>query len=92
MAAIRAPREKKTTRRRIMGLSEDSVIRVKDAKRSIADRKAKEDKKDERRAVKELEKKYGVPTTLRITGAQREAEAEPLYSESGEVIGFYDKF
>ncbi|KAJ5263497.1 hypothetical protein N7478_011102 [Penicillium angulare] len=92
MAAIRAPREKKTTRRRVMGLSDDSVIRVKDAKRSIAERKAKEDKKDERRAVKELEKKYGVPTTPRITEAQREAEAEPLYSESGEVIGFYDKF
>ncbi|KAJ5272948.1 transcriptional regulator family: Centromere protein B DNA-binding region [Penicillium angulare] len=90
MAAIRAPREKKTTRRRIMGLSEDSVIRVKDTKRSIAERKAKEVKKDERRTAREMEKKYGPAALSREKVAEMEANAEPIYDDSGEVIAFCD--
>ncbi|KAJ5267247.1 hypothetical protein N7478_010055 [Penicillium angulare] len=75
-----------------LGFSDDGIIRVKDAKRSIAARKAKEAEREEKRATREWKRKYGPPTTPRIDEAQMQAEAMPLYNEGGEVIVFIDKF
>ncbi|KAJ5260482.1 transcriptional regulator family: Centromere protein B DNA-binding region [Penicillium angulare] len=92
MARFKAPREKKITKRHILGLRDDGMIRVKDAKRSIAARHTKEAEKEEKRLAREWKKNHPNSTTPFRSEAEKDAEAEPLYNETGEVIGFFDKF
>ena len=90
MAKIQAPRKKQTTRRHIMGLSNDGITRVRDANRSIAERKAKEAEKEERRMAKEFEKRYGVRPPTEREMPQITFDSRPILGEDGEIIGYFD--
>ena len=90
MAKIYAPREKKITRRRIMGLSNDGITRVKDANRSIAERKTKEAEKYEKRMAKEFEKLYGFKPRKMAESSEVLPNSTPILGDDGQVIAYYD--
>ncbi|THC87015.1 hypothetical protein EYZ11_013538 [Aspergillus tanneri] len=50
--AAQAPRKRKKTKREVQRLGDSGILRVKDANRSIADRKAKDDEKNRKAANK----------------------------------------
>jgi hypothetical protein len=57
--AVRAPRQRKITKREVPRLGDSGILTVRDANRSIADRKAKEELNKKKKADKAFKEAYG---------------------------------
>ncbi|KAF7183831.1 hypothetical protein CNMCM7691_004253 [Aspergillus felis] len=65
--AAQAPLRRQNTKRQVKPLSQDGILKLRDANRSITSRKAKDAATQERRLQKQWEKVYGYPPPLAST-------------------------
>jgi hypothetical protein len=85
--ATQQPIQRSKTKRQIKGLNHTGILTTRDANRSIATRKAKKDKLEEKRFIKEYEKKYGRKAPPLVTQeSEASIEAARAAQENGEVF------
>src|SRR5690348_6647672 len=85
--AAQEPIQRSKTKRQIKGLSHTGILTTRDANRSIATRKAKEDAAQERRFAKDYEKRYGrKPPSSVIQESEASIEAARVAQESGGLF------
>ena len=85
--AAQAPLQRQHTKRHVKPLSQDGILKVRDANRSIAARKAKEAAAEERRLQRQWKKVYGkkpLPTPTQESDISMEAARAA--EENGEVF------
>ncbi|KAJ5272965.1 hypothetical protein N7478_008090 [Penicillium angulare] len=92
IAQIQAPRAKKSTKRRLLNLKDDGILRVKDANRSIAERRAKEDEKEDRRVAKDFKKRFGFEPSRPSTDKSPIVSSTPILGDNGDIIAYQDSF
>ncbi|KAJ5267694.1 transcriptional regulator family: Centromere protein B DNA-binding region [Penicillium angulare] len=92
MAQIQAPRAKKTTKRQLLNLKNDGILRVKDANRSIAERREKEDAAEERRVAREIKKRDAKTPSQGPVRGQNSMVSTEILGANGDVIGYHDTF
>ena len=85
--AAKKPIQRTKTKRQIKGLNHTGVLTTRDANRSIATRKAKEDAAEERRFAKDYEKRYGCkPSQPGLQESEASIEAAKVARENGELF------
>ena len=85
--AAQEPVRRPYTKRQVKPLSQDGILKIRDANRSIAVRKAKEAAVEEKRLTKQWEKVYGQkPPPLVIQENEISIEAARIAQEKGEVF------
>lgn len=81
------PIQRSKTKRQIKGLSHSGILTTRDANRSIATRKAKEEAAEERRFARDYKKKYGrKPPPLVIQESEASVEAARVAQEDRELF------
>ncbi|KAA8641534.1 uncharacterized protein ATNIH1004_011670 [Aspergillus tanneri] len=85
-----ASRRRKKTKREVQRLGDSGIVRVKDANRSIADRKAKDDEKNKKAAKKAYLKAYGHPPPAPYIENKTTDSNAVLAEESGDQLYFID--
>ncbi|OKP10291.1 hypothetical protein PENSUB_4287 [Penicillium subrubescens] len=85
--AAQAPQRRVYTKRQVKPLSQDGILRPRDANRSIKERKEKENAAEKRRIDKAAEKAYGFkPSQLSDETIQRAKDNEKEAREKGELF------
>ena len=85
--AAQEPVRRPYTKRQVKLLSQDGILKIRDANRSIAARKAKEATIEEKRLAKQWEKVYGQkPPPLVRQENEISIEAARIAQEKGEVF------
>ncbi|KAJ5378278.1 transcriptional regulator family: Centromere protein B DNA-binding region [Penicillium cataractarum] len=87
--AAQAPQRRVYTKRQVKTLSQDGILRPRDANRSIKERKEKENAAEKRRIDKAAEKAYGFkPSQLSDETIQRAKDSAKEAKDNGELF-FY---
>ena len=85
--AAQEPLRRPYTKRQVKPLSQDGILKIRDANRSIIVRKAKEAAIEERRLAKQWEKVYGQKPPLLVRQENEILiEAARVAREKGEVF------
>ena len=85
--AAQGPIQRSKTKRQIKGLNHTGILTTRDANRSIATRKAKEDAAEEKRFAKDYEKRYGrKPPQPGLQESETSIEAARIAQENGDVF------
>jgi hypothetical protein len=85
--AAQAPQRRVYTKRQVKPLSQDGILRPRDANRSIKERKEKENAVEKRRIDKAAEKAYGFkPSQLSDEAIQRAKDSAKEAKDNGELF------
>lgn len=85
--SVQEPVRRQYTKRQVKPLSQDGILKPRDANRSIRDRKAKEMAAEERKLAKQFEKAYGFkPIKWPAEAIQRAIENEKKGREQGDLF------
>lgn len=87
MQTARAPLRRKHTKRHVKPFGSSGILTVRDANRSIVDRKAEEAIKEEKRLAKAWEKAHGKPPIKRdMQESETSIEAAKAAEAAGEIF------
>lgn len=87
--AAQAPQRRIYTKRQVEPLSQDGILKPRDANRSIRERKEKEKAAEKKKLDKEIEKAYDIKPTQRTKESlQRAIDNEKEAREKGELFFF----
>jgi ribosomal protein S17E len=85
--AAQAPQRRLYTKRQVKPLSQDGILKPRDANRSIRERREKEKAAEKRKLDKDIEKVYGIKPTRRTKESlQRAIDNEKEARENGELF------